>query len=43
LIAPLFKCGIDSATTLVSVKGYSAASSIRIGNIPNVLPALVPP
>ena len=43
LKAPLLKCGIDSATTLISVLGVLAALSIKIGSMPYVLPADVPP
>jgi hypothetical protein len=39
LIAPRLKCGIVSLTTLISSLGVLAALSIKIGSIPNVLPA----
>ncbi len=41
--APLRKCGIVSATTLISVRGNVAAFVINIGRIPYVFPALSPP
>ena len=41
--APLLKCGIDSATMLISKPAVLVALSISTGNIPKVLPAEVPP
>ena len=41
--APLLKCGIVSATILISSPDCLAALSINIGSIPNVFPADVPP
>ena len=41
--APLLKCGSDSDTIDISNPGFFAALCIRIGMIPNVLPADVPP
>ena len=43
LKAPRLKCGIDSATTLISKPPFFAALSISIGSMPNVFPAEVPP
>ena len=40
---PRRKCGIDSDTTLVSRLGVLIHLSIKIGNIPKVFPADVPP
>ena len=42
-IAPLFKWGIDSATTEISRSSVLQHKSISIGRIPKVLPAEVPP
>ena len=41
--APRLKCGIDSATMLISKFGCLDALLINTGMIPKVLPALVPP
>lgn len=41
--APLLKCGIDSATMLISKPAVLVALSINIGIIPNVFPAHSPP
>tara|TARA_R110001606_G_scaffold130221_1_gene265547 strand:- start:44 stop:256 length:213 start_codon:yes stop_codon:yes gene_type:complete len=37
--APLFKCGIDSATTDISKLGVCIALLINTGSMPNVFPA----
>ena len=42
-IAPLLRCGIDSATTEISRSSVLQHKSISIGRIPKVLPAEVPP
>ena len=42
-LAPLLKCGIDSATTLISKLGVFIALSINTAKIEYVLEALVPP
>ena len=41
--APRRKCGIDSATTLISSPPVFVALSMSIGSMPKVFPALVPP
>jgi hypothetical protein len=43
LMAPLLKCGVDSATTDIDKLGVFKALSIRMAKIAIVLPALEPP